>query len=195
MVRPALIKKKIKFSPYISEGSGAKSYMTNDLLIYGENICAFPHILGSPSSNMTLHPIPSRIPYIWGKFCFLFYQCECKDIYWGKLRVFPALPPHFTPQQIPRWVLTTEYTLAYIPSWWKNQPWLKRVGGGGVHAHPLSLYLPSHTKLQCTLQLRGQILSSCFVSTLSALCGFDTCFQSLYSKKYMVYGTLCWRWL
>jgi hypothetical protein len=27
-----------------------KSHMTNDLLIYGENICAFPHILGSPSS-------------------------------------------------------------------------------------------------------------------------------------------------
>ncbi len=27
-----------------SEGSGAKSYMTNDLLRYGENICAFPHI-------------------------------------------------------------------------------------------------------------------------------------------------------
>jgi hypothetical protein len=26
---------------------------------------------------------------------------------------------------------------------------------GGVHAHPLSLYLPSRTKLQCTRQLRG----------------------------------------
>ncbi len=42
----------------------AKSYMTNDLLIYGENICAFPHILGSPSSYMNLHPIPSEFPYI-----------------------------------------------------------------------------------------------------------------------------------
>jgi hypothetical protein len=30
-----------------SKGSGAKSYMTNDLLIYGEkNSCAFPHDLG-----------------------------------------------------------------------------------------------------------------------------------------------------
>ncbi len=40
-----LIKKKIKFSSDIrkSEGSGAKPYMANDLLIYGENICAFPH--------------------------------------------------------------------------------------------------------------------------------------------------------
>ncbi len=47
-----LIKKKENFSHILgnSEGSGAKSYMTNDLLIYGENICAFPHILGSPSS-------------------------------------------------------------------------------------------------------------------------------------------------
>ncbi len=29
--------------------------------------------------------------------------------------------------------------------------------GWGVYAHPLSLYLPSHTKLQCTYQLRGHI--------------------------------------
>ncbi len=57
-----LIKKKNKF-PHISGnsvGSGAKSYMTNGLLI---EICAFPHILGSPSSYMTLHPIPSEFPY------------------------------------------------------------------------------------------------------------------------------------
>jgi hypothetical protein len=38
----------------------------------------------------------------------------------------------------------TEYTqsgngwfLAYIPSWWKNQPWLVRVG---LYAHPLSRF-------------------------------------------------------
>jgi hypothetical protein len=47
-----------------SEGSGAKSYMTNEFLIYDENICASSHILGSPSSYMTLHPIPSEFPYI-----------------------------------------------------------------------------------------------------------------------------------
>jgi hypothetical protein len=36
--------------------------------------------------------------------------------------------------------------------------------GGGVHAHTLSLCLPSQTKLQCTLQLRGQIHSPiCYV--------------------------------
>jgi hypothetical protein len=29
--------------------------------------------------------------------------------------------------------------------------------GGGVHAHPVSLHLPSPVKLQCTLQLSGQI--------------------------------------
>ncbi len=41
-----------------------------------ENICAFPHILGSPSSYMTLHPIPSEFPYLWGKFWFIFHQCR-----------------------------------------------------------------------------------------------------------------------
>jgi hypothetical protein len=48
--------------------------MTNDLLTYGENICAFPHILGSLASYMTLHPIPSEFPYTWGNY--FFYQCS-----------------------------------------------------------------------------------------------------------------------
>ncbi len=38
-------------------------------------------------------------------------------------------------------------------------------GEGGVYAHPLLLYLPSCTKLWCTLHLRGQIHSPCFYST------------------------------
>ncbi len=53
--------------------------MTNGLLIciWG-NIYAFflfPHILGSPSSYMTLQLLHSEIPYIRGKFDFLFHQC------------------------------------------------------------------------------------------------------------------------
>ncbi len=61
----------------IQTGSVANSYMKMCLLIYvWLNICAFPHILGSPSSYMTLHPIPSEFPYIWRKSSFLFYQCS-----------------------------------------------------------------------------------------------------------------------
>jgi hypothetical protein len=54
------------FWEYLFQNFGVLSLqcMTNDLLIFGENICAFPHILGSPSSYMTLHPIPSEFPYI-----------------------------------------------------------------------------------------------------------------------------------
>ncbi len=55
-----------------SEGSGAKSCMTNGLLINGETICAFPHILESPSSYRTLHPIPSEFPNIDENFVFFF---------------------------------------------------------------------------------------------------------------------------
>jgi hypothetical protein len=33
-----------------------------------------------------------------------------------------------------------------------------------VHAHPLSLHLPSPVKLQCTLQLSGQKHLPCFIS-------------------------------
>ncbi len=65
---------KKNVSSYIRKfrGSDAKSYMTTDLLLYGENICAFPHILGSPSSYMTFQ---SEFPCIWGKFSFSVVHC------------------------------------------------------------------------------------------------------------------------
>jgi hypothetical protein len=62
----ALIKNKIKLSSYIRKfgGIGCKVIysIANKLLTYDENICAFPYILGSPSSHMTLHLIPSEVP-------------------------------------------------------------------------------------------------------------------------------------
>ncbi len=72
-----LTKKKIKFSSYIRKfrkhGCKAKDWRPPHIWV---NICAFPHTLGSPSSYMTLQPIPSEFPYRWGKFRFLFYQCR-----------------------------------------------------------------------------------------------------------------------
>ncbi len=72
---------------------------------------------------------------------------------------------------------TTEYTewqrplSAYIPSWWKNSTRLVRVVSAHVLSPPfiLSLYLPSHTKLWYTLQLKERaytVLSPYFYSTL-----------------------------
>ncbi len=65
-------------------------------------------------------------------------------------------------------VQPSEYTqsshcrfLAYIQPWWKNQPWLVRVG---CTPTPFSL-LPSRTKLHCTVLLSGQIHPPCFIST------------------------------
>jgi hypothetical protein len=40
------------------------------------NICAFPHIIGSPSSYMTLQLLHSEFPFILRKFDFLFHQCS-----------------------------------------------------------------------------------------------------------------------
>ncbi len=57
--------------------------MTNSLLTYGEIYCAFPHILESPSSYMTLQLLHSEFPYIWRKFDFLFYQWT--DWEWRKV--------------------------------------------------------------------------------------------------------------
>jgi hypothetical protein len=49
----------------IQNGAVAKSNMTNGLLIYGEIFCAFPHILGSPSSSyMILQLLHSEFPYV-----------------------------------------------------------------------------------------------------------------------------------
>jgi hypothetical protein len=49
----------------IQSGAVAKSYMTNGLLIYGEIFSYFLiHILGSPSSYMTLQLLHSEFPYI-----------------------------------------------------------------------------------------------------------------------------------
>jgi hypothetical protein len=57
--------------------------------------------------------------------------------------------------------------LAYIPSWWKNQPWLVRVGGGCTPTPFYSTCIFHHVyaKLQCTLQLRGHTQSMYFIST------------------------------
>ncbi len=49
----------------IQNGAVANSYMTNGLLIvYGEIFCAFPHIIGSSSSYMTLQLLHSEFPDI-----------------------------------------------------------------------------------------------------------------------------------
>jgi hypothetical protein len=47
--------------------------------------------------------------------------------------------------------------------------------GWGVHAHPLSLYLPSRTKLWCTLQLKGQIHPPISTIPQYVLCGMTAC--------------------
>ncbi len=72
----ALIKKKIKFSSHIRKFRmeqlqshvwlTASSYMVKYLRISSY----IRHILGSPSSYMTLQLLHSEFPYIWGKFFF-----------------------------------------------------------------------------------------------------------------------------
>ncbi len=69
-----LIKTKIKFSSHVRKFR-IERLQSHKRLTALVNICAFPHILGSPSSYMTLQPLPSEFPYLWGKFRFLFNQC------------------------------------------------------------------------------------------------------------------------
>ncbi len=55
-------------------------------------MCAFSHILGSPSSYMALQLLHSEFPYIWGKFDFLFYQCALTQESYKYIKLFPAPP-------------------------------------------------------------------------------------------------------
>jgi hypothetical protein len=81
--------------------------------------------------------------------------------------------PHIRPQSTQS---VNDHFLVYIHHDGKISPEL--VGGGG-HAHPLSLYLPSRTKLCCKLQLKGQIHSPSFYSTpICTLC-IRLCARSL----------------
>ncbi len=54
--------------------------------------------------------------------------------------------------------------------------------GGGLHAQPLSLYLPSRTKLWCKLKLRGQVhYSPISTLPLNVLCEYKHCFEYVVS--------------
>jgi hypothetical protein len=63
--------------------------------------------------------------------------------------------------------------------------------GWGVHALPLSLYLPSIAKLWCTLQLRGQVHYYYFSSTLfsSVASSSDNC-TMMYLEKDVAFAFL-----
>ncbi len=45
------------------------------------NICAFPHLLGSPSLYMTLQLLQSEFPYIWGIFLSVYTATAIPFIY------------------------------------------------------------------------------------------------------------------
>jgi hypothetical protein len=63
-------------------GAVAKSYMRRGFLIYEEMrkyLVIFEEAISN--INMTLHPLPSDFPYIWGKFYLLVYQCSHSGIY------------------------------------------------------------------------------------------------------------------
>ncbi len=54
---------------------------------YMEEYLRISHILGRPSSYMTLQLLHSEFPYIWGKFDFLFSSVyQCKFVYISDLQ-------------------------------------------------------------------------------------------------------------
>ncbi len=76
-----LIKKKIKFSSYLRKfrGIGCKIWLMASSYMVKIFVHFLIHILGTPSSYTTLHPIQSEFHI--GKFCFLFYQCIMTSLF------------------------------------------------------------------------------------------------------------------
>ncbi len=94
------------------------SYMTNGLLIYGE---IFAHFLISCIRilfliYMTLHPIPSEFPYIWGEICFLFYRCTRDDlsVFYLQFSLLPILTWLWTGEAVKLNMLSSSPSLSAI---------------------------------------------------------------------------------
>ncbi len=74
----------------IQMGSGAKSYTRKGFLnsiIYGGMRKYFTIY------KMTLHPIPTKFSYIWGKFYLPFYKCRKADSYIPRISCLRELTP------------------------------------------------------------------------------------------------------
>ncbi len=104
--------------------------------------------------------------------CNLVSQLFSIGMAWNKDDFMPAAGLNHRVHTEWQWPLSGAHSIGkFRPAWWR---W-------GMHAHPLSLYLPSGTKLYCALQLRGQIHSTYFCYTL--IC-------TLWVKQAWVLGTL-----
>jgi hypothetical protein len=84
--------------------------------------------------------------HFWGKVLYILHACSCVHKYCMSHRG-PIVCCHCIVSPVPSLLFnTTEYTqsgnghfLAYIPSWWKNQPSLVRMGGGGARTPPFTI--------------------------------------------------------
>jgi hypothetical protein len=56
-------------------------YLTAGLLLYGEKFNAFPHILGIPSTYMTLQLLHSEFPYIYEEIFFSFLSVHAQYLW------------------------------------------------------------------------------------------------------------------
>jgi hypothetical protein len=106
---------------------------------------------GDSEGAYTVH-CQNKQDYSVSNLLFKYFSCIC-----SKLIQNYSLPFYGGMGQ------TTEYTQLATAAFWRTFYHDGKIaqagGGGGVHAHPLSQYLPWRTKLQCTLQLRVQIHS------------------------------------
>ncbi len=77
-----LIKNKFKFSSYLRKfrGDRMQSQLWLKASSYRVKYLRVSSYIGEPFL-IYMHPIPSKFPYIWGKFYFLFRQCDKKNIF------------------------------------------------------------------------------------------------------------------
>ncbi len=77
----------------------------------------------------------------------------------------------FSSQSRHRMVMTTFWS-TYIPSWWKNQPSLVRMGGGGAYPPPFPLSTITF-KVVVRSSLEGRYIPPISTLPLYVLCSFN----------------------
>ncbi len=181
-----LIKKKKKIFLIYSEiqsGAVAKSYMTNGLLIYDLIFSHFliykkalPHIWLCNRSTQNFTIFKEIL------FYFLSVYALASTVSYRVYFPLPAISVPFRSSCSWQHRVHTEWQrlVSGVHSIMMESSALAGEGGGARHKPPFTLLL-LQTKLQCTFQLRRQIHSPYFISTL--ICTYYSySVSSLYSK-------------
>ncbi len=104
---------------------------------------AWAFVLKKNNKNIFCHLCSFSLYHLRGKVSFYTQSPSATFLHLCKVEINISMFLSIECRLKPEHVIPSEYTqsgdcrfLAYIPSWWKNQPWLVEGGGGGLTSTP-----------------------------------------------------------